>query len=142
MPIIEIKEDHVHQRCAKCSAERDIDVGTLAQAAEAGLLETGVLRMPACPCGSTEFLIRAPDDEPPHPSLGSFGHLHRMAVDALVDGLKARAKGGHSGASLARAVETELGAPLVEKWFSQGLITEPRDSARKGQPSTVSEEEP
>jgi hypothetical protein len=133
MPIVEIREDHVRQRCAKCRSERDIEVGALASAAEAGLLDTAVLGLPACSCGSTEFLIRAPDGEPPHPSPGSFGHLHRMIVDALVDGLKERANGGQNAASLARIAEAQLGASLVAKWFPNGLkIDAPPEPRREG----------
>ena len=142
MPIIEIKEDHVRQRCAKCGNEKNVQAGDLTSGAEAGMPETGVLGLPPCACGATEFLIRAPEGEPEHPCPGSFGHLHRMAVDALVDGLRERAKGGHDGKSLAGLVEAQLGPSVVAQWFPDGLHTERRDSVREGQPPEAPEEQP
>lgn len=80
MPIIELYPDRVVQRCALCGRTREVARAELRPASE------GRLELLPCDCGAVETLFRSPPDEPPHPVPGSFGHLHRLRVDALFEG--------------------------------------------------------
>lgn len=70
MPILEVTNTHLTQRCATCEGVRELGFRNLTPTSDEG----DVLALPACSCGSVEFLVGAPPDEPPHPSPGSFGH--------------------------------------------------------------------
>lgn len=124
MPILEITDTHVTQRCASCEARRELPIEALVPAEDSQPLENGVLTLPACTCGATEFLIRAPQNEPPHPAPGSLGHLHRMVVDALVDEVKERLKDGRMPRSLEVVTKARFGAEAVQRWFPRGLKVE------------------
>jgi hypothetical protein len=85
MAIREILDTEFEQECEHCGdihsvADSDATVGLERD----GQLDTKVVTLPSCPnCGSQEFLLRSGDDEPEHPSPGSFGHRHRLMVDVL-----------------------------------------------------------
>ena len=127
MAIHEVTTTDVLQRCEACDDEHrilidDLEVGVVRDQQVDGRL----VPMPPCPvCGAVEFLVRAPDDEPEHPSQGSFGHLHRMLVDELHADLVTR---GRTNAALRDAeggIPTNLAKPLStekrERWFSKGM---------------------
>ena len=127
MAIHEVTTTDVLQRCEACDDEHrilidDLEVGVVRDQQVDGRL----VPMPPCPvCGAVEFLVRAPDDEPEHPSQGSFGHLHRMLVDELHADLVTR---GRINAALRDAeggIPTNLAKPLStekrERWFSKGM---------------------
>ncbi len=80
MPIAEIFANEIVQQCAACNATRRLDAREL-QAEE----PAAILALPPCTCGAVESLIHSPEGEPPHPMPGSFGHHHRVIVDALLD---------------------------------------------------------
>jgi hypothetical protein len=124
MPIHSINDTHVTQRCASCAAQRDLPLEGLTPAEDDSTLDGGVLGLPPCACGSVEYLIRAPVGEPPHPALGSLGHLHRLVVDALVDEVKERRKGGRKAKPFAAAMKTRLGSDALSQWFPRGLKVE------------------
>ena len=129
MPILEITDTHVIQRCAGCSATRELSLQELVPVGDSEVLENGVLSLPACACGSTEFLIRAPDDEAPHPDPGSIGHLHRVVVDALVDEVRERLEGGRTTKPFADAMRTRIGSEVVSQWFPRGIKIEEQSPA-------------
>jgi len=127
MAIHEVTPTDVLQRCEACNDEHrvlidDLEVGVARDEQVDGRL----VPMPPCPaCGAVEFLVRAPDDEPEHPSQGSFGHLHRMLVDELHAELVTR---GRVNAALQDAegnVPPTLAKPLStekrQRWFADGL---------------------
>jgi hypothetical protein len=142
MSIHEVNSTELLQRCGKCAAENRIALDAL----EVGVArdeqtDPRVIPLPACPtCRSTEFLLRSPDDEPPHPAPGSFGHLHRLLVDAVHTELVKRKrvipllkdKQGRVDPTLAKPVATEE----LARWFPQGLKIEPRvvEAARAKEP--------
>jgi len=122
MPIIEITESQLVQRCEACSKTRGLGLDDLHPTDEGGT----VLAIPACPCGAVEFIMGAPDDEPEHPAPGSFGHRHRLVVNALVDTVRRRAK-GEAGGPLDTAVTQHIGRSDLSKWFPDGVRLEPVD---------------
>ena len=143
MPIIEITKNHVRQRCAQCGSEHELAVSALTSDPGATGPESGILGLPPCACGSTEFLIRAPEGEPPHPAPGSFGHRHRLLVDALLDVLKGSDGNGSRPANLGAAVTKLLGVEAVKQWFPRGLeleSAESADPAHEESPSVTTEE--
>lgn len=127
MAIHEVTTNDVLQRCEACEDEHrvlidDLEVGV----ARDDQVDGALVPMPPCPaCGAVEFLVRTPDDEPDHPSQGSFGHMHRMLVDHLHSELVTRNKvhaalrdrEGRVPPSLARPLSTEK----RERWFAAGL---------------------
>jgi hypothetical protein len=127
MAIHEVTTTDVLQHCEACDDEHrvlidDLEVGV----AHDQQVDGRLVPMPPCPvCGAVEFLVRAPDNEPEHPSQGSFGHLHRMMVDELHAELITRDKvntalrdgEGNVPPSLAKPLSTEK----RDRWFSKGL---------------------
>lgn len=127
MAIHEVTTNDVLQRCESCNDEHrvlidDLEVGV----ARDQQVDGRMVPMPPCPvCAAVEFLVRAPDNEPEHPSQGSFGHLHRMMVDELHAELVTRGKvnaalrdgEGNVPPSLAKPLSTEK----RDRWFSKGL---------------------
>lgn len=87
MAILEVTTTDVLQRCENCETERRIPLAGIqagVQIDNVGAADPTIVPLPQCPeCNSFEYLIREPDDEPPHPSPGSFGHLHRLLVNQL-----------------------------------------------------------
>ena len=85
MALREIMDTEFEQECEACGAVRRISDADVSVGIEHhGQLDPKVISLPACSsCGSREFLVRSADDEPEHPSPGSFGHRHRLMVDVL-----------------------------------------------------------
>lgn len=121
MPILTIHDDQLTQRCAACGAERDLSADALTDRRD----EPQILVLPACPCGAREFLVSSPANEPPHPQPGSFGHRHRLLVDALAAALGRPPAAKASRRALADAVRAELGEEAATSHFSDGLRSEP-----------------
>ena len=141
MPILKILEDELTQCCAACGVERDLPADALADRKDA---EPGIVALPACECGAREFLVSSPAGEPPHPQPGSFGHRHRLLVDALV-GVLARPTAAKAGRrSLAAAVCAELGEEAVTQHFAAGLCSSPPtpDSSEDPVPTSIEEDTP
>lgn len=126
MPILEITDTHVVQQCAVCESKFAVEVERLTPSDASSLIEGGVLALPKCSCGACEFLIRSPQKEPPRSDLGSFEHLHRLAVDALVDAFKERARGKPPSGKLTDELGAVLAAEVVAEWFPEGLKIEAR----------------
>ncbi len=125
MPIIEIKHSLIHQHCAACETERQLQASELgAEDAREGL--PFVLKLPRCSCGASEHLIHSPQGEPAYPFPGTFGHLHRLLVDALLEVLVAEAA---SIEPLELQLRKQLGEATVETWFPKGLRTVPAPDA-------------
>ncbi len=85
MTIREIFENEFGQECEVCGAVRRVPDADVSVGVERdGQFDTKVVQLPNCSsCGAREFLIRSADNEPEHPSPGSFGHRHRLMVDVL-----------------------------------------------------------
>jgi hypothetical protein len=127
MTIEEVTTTELVQRCTKCESENrilldDLEVG-LARESQA---DARVVPLPPCPtCRATEFLFQSPDDEPAHPTPGSFGHLHRLLVDHVHAELVKREKvipqlleeNGRPQNNLARPIAPEA----IARWFDRGL---------------------
>jgi len=136
MPILEVTNTHLTQRCATCEGLRELGFRELTPTSDEG----DVLALPACSCGSVEFLVGAPQDEPPHPSPGSFGHLHRLVVDTLV-ALVREAMEDDEELPIADAVSQQLGQEAVQMWFPDGVSLEPRKPATDDPEPPTDEEE-
>lgn len=124
MPILEISNDDVIQRCAVCDSRNELSASDLTPTGETDAPSTGIVALPACRCGAVEFLVRAPKDEPPHPAPGSFGHRHRVLVDAIVDSITSQAGHDELGAFALR-VRSRLRAASTDDLFPRELVTEP-----------------
>ncbi|RJS13749.1 hypothetical protein DRW03_35870 [Corallococcus sp. H22C18031201] len=147
MPLHEITQQHVMQRCFRC----DSDNRTALDALEVGIarredVDDSLVQLPPCPsCRSTEFLVRSDEGEPAHPAPGSFGHQHRLLVDHLHAELLQR---GRLHAALkskegnrklvARALTQEESA----RWFPQGLRIDVPPGERRAQPHASSRDTP
>ena len=142
MPIVRIAADHIRQLCTACQGRREVPFDDLGFTGEPDGPDTGILAIPPCSCGATEFLVRAPADEPAHPVAGSFGHLHRLLVDALVDALRARSVVPET--DVLAAVNDNLGSDARETWFPNGLQAEPltasNDAGDGDTPSTTEDD--
>lgn len=126
MPILQITNDDVIQRCAVCDSRNELSASDLTPTGEPGA-PSGIVALPACRCGAVEFLVRAPKDEPPHPAPGSFGHRHRVLVDAVVDAIATEASDDDSG-SFALRVRSRIRAAFNDELFAGELVTEPPPS--------------
>jgi hypothetical protein len=124
MPIEELADEHLVQRCAHCAAQHTIKhtAITAGVAAPAAPADAAVVALPACAnCGAQEFLLRSPVDAPEHPAPGSYGHLHRLLVDCLHARLVARGRVAKElrKAGGVTAVPVDEGA--LARWFPAGL---------------------
>jgi hypothetical protein len=128
MPILEITDTHVVQQCAICESKFDVAIERLTPSDAGPPIRGGVLALPKCSCGACEFLIHSPVKDPPRSDLGSFEHLHRLAVDALVDAFKERAMGKPSSGNFTDEICGALGADVVAEWFPEGLKIEARNA--------------
>ncbi len=122
MAIREILDTEFEQECETCGAVRLIPEGDVAVGIEHnGQLDSKVVALPACPnCGSREFLVRSADDEPEHPSPGSFGHRHRLMVDVLHSKLAKRGR-VTEGIDPSKAQGRERTAEELDRWFKGRL---------------------
>ncbi|WP_338869448.1 hypothetical protein [Myxococcus stipitatus] len=144
MALHEITPEDMLQRCARCGSRNRVSLDTL----EVGVaryedVDDGLVQLPACPaCRSTEFLIRAPEDEPAHPAPGSFAHLHQLLVGHLHAELVQRgrlhtalkSKGGRTS----KVRPSPLSQEARERWFPQGLriAVPPDEQARAPEESS------
>lgn len=131
MAIEELSGTQLLQRCAACGSLNQLALDALeAGVAREGLVDAGVVPLPACAtCGAREFLIRADDDEPEHPAPGSVGHLHRLLVgevhaelvakDRLVAPLREQQK------LLSSKFVRRRSAAELREWFPDGLKLRP-----------------
>jgi len=132
MAIREILDTEFEQECEVCSAVRwipedDVTVGIERD----GQLDPKVVALPACStCGSREFLICSADDEPEHPSPGSFGHRHRLMVDVLHSKLVKRGR-VTEGIDPTKAQGRERTAEELDRWF-KGRLRIRREDEREG----------
>ena len=131
MPIVQVSTDHLRQLCTVCQQRRDVPFDSLSFTGEPDGPDTGILAIPPCGCGATEFLVRAPQDEPEHPLPGSYGHLHRLMVDALIDALRDRS--ATPATDVLAAVNDNLTAEALETWFPSGLQIEPLAASNNGE---------
>lgn len=144
MSIHEVTESDVLQRCAGCGDEHRVPIDALeVGVARDDQVDPFLVPMPPCAvCGSTEFLVRAPDNEPEYPSPGSFGHLHRMLIDHLHAELVRRDKVVAPLRDSERRAPASLGRPLTtearERWFPRGMRI---DAPAREQPAVPREEE-
>jgi len=134
MALHEITDIDIRVRCGRCSLEVRPQLTTLSVGVvRNGTVDERVIPLANCAtCGSNEFLMRTPDDDPPYPSPGSFGHLHRLLVDHLHAELinrdrmitEVRTKIGTNKAAFIRPLTAEL----IAKWFPSGLKLDARIS--------------
>lgn len=130
MPIIAIEEDSLRQRCALCETERLL---TLDELPPHEAIPEGMLVLPACGCGAVEHLIQAPAGEPEHPEPGSFGHLHRLLVEALVEEARApKQRAARVDRALRSRIEARIPSAQRERWFSNGLRSEAAAGEERG----------
>lgn len=136
MAILEVTDTEVAQRCTCCGRENRhvIDGLQAGIKPDAGNADPGVVRLPSCTCGATEFLMRSGDNEPEHPSPGCFGHLHRLLVDHVHAELVRREKVIPALRDERGKVPATLAHPLStatrERWFPSGFrLSPPADEA-------------
>lgn len=127
MPLVEIREADVSQRCANCDAVHSIQISSLeVGVAFSAQRDDRVVSLPPCArCGATEFLIRSTERESSPRMAGSAGHLHRLLVDHLHAELVQRAQ--VEGVSAGELQTLPLREEERRRWFTDGLkIEEPR----------------
>jgi hypothetical protein len=130
MPIYEVTETDMLRRCASCHEARRYPFTALTVGVERrGVASPGIIPLPACTCGSVEYLVRVPDTDPPHPAPGSFGHLHAMLVQELHRRLLIA---GRLSPDLANETPPVVAGPGLDaatkqRWFPNGLKIEVRE---------------
>ncbi len=144
MPIRELQADGIKQECIPCGDTHDVPfTAFFVGVKREGQISGNLMQLPPCPvCGAVEFLVVSADGEPQHPSLGSYGHKHRLLVDRL-HGQMLRA-----GRLLKELDATTLpirdpSDEAIQRWFPNGLeLQRPNDhDQRVGAPlSEVSKE--
>jgi len=126
MPIRELKDESFEQECSRCGAIRKVTFDEIAVGVERDDHFDGSIIpiLPCADCGAAEFLIRSPENEPEHPSPGSFGHLHRLLTDKLHAQL---VKTDHLADGYPSDEKPATKEPTDEdlaKWFKNGLKLE------------------
>ena len=111
MPIKQLKNDSITQKCAKCGADRDIKYSDIELGIEidsgAGFKDTNVIALPPCyKCGAKEFLLRTWDKSNDRET--STRLLHRKAVNRLAMNLKNM---GRINSACAEEIEAEKQQP-------------------------------
>ena len=135
MSLREILDTDIEQECDVCGAiraipEDDVTVGVEKE----GQLDARVIPLPPCAnCGATEFLISSAENEAEHPSPGSFGHRHRLMVDALHSKLVKKGKVA-AGIDTAKAKGKERTTGELNKWFKGSMKLERLKEERPAQP--------
>lgn len=123
MPIEELTESEVVQRCAACEAHHRLPLAAITAAAELSeAADARALALPPCAgCGAREFVLRSSEDERARKDPGSFAHLHQLLVDALGERRFPRGEAKTSAQSDgARDPALGLDAELA-RWFPNGL---------------------
>ena len=118
MTIREIFESEFEQECESCGAVRNVaDSDVQVGVEHEGQLDTKIVSLPVCPnCGAREYLLRSADNEPEHPSPGSFGHRHRLMVDVLHSKLVKEGRVSQ-GIDPASAQGKERTPEELDRWF-------------------------
>jgi hypothetical protein len=111
-----VHENHVRVRCAHCDEVRDHAFADL----HVAVLSTtsATVALPACTCGSVEYLIRTPRPAPA--DLASASHRHHLLVDHLHAELvraKRVARTNHDATEVCPPVPEEV----LAHWFPPGL---------------------
>jgi hypothetical protein len=130
MAIYEVTQTEVVRMCACCSRvdrlqKSDLTVG----AAQGTTVDPNVIVLPECQCGAIEFLVRSPENDE-HTTPGSFGHLHRLLVDALHAEL---AQGNRLAAGVDQVTARPVDPATLAQWFPKGLaipLPGPKSEAR------------
>lgn len=121
MPIEELTNEDVLQRCSACQSTARVRLATLSIGVGStvpGDVDGRVTRLPPCStCKAEEFLIRSVDGQP-MPHVGSYAHLHRLLVDQLHAQL---AKAGRVDRRVGRLKLAELPAAQRKEFFPDGL---------------------
>lgn len=133
MPLEELADDHLVQRCLGCSSTHQhayaamLAAPTLATEVPA---EARVVALPACAvCGAHEFLVRSSDAEGPHAAPGSYSHLHRLLVDHLHERLAAGRATELGAKRKASKATKDASVEALQRWFPEGLKLAPPDAA-------------
>lgn len=124
MPIEELADDHLVQRCAHCAAAHTVQHTAIAAgvATTAGPVEPAVVALPACAaCGAQEFLVRSPAGAPEPAAPGGYGHLHRLLVDCLHARLVARGRVPKEIRKAGGAAAAAFDEGALKRWFPAGL---------------------
>lgn len=121
MPIEELTNEEVLQRCSMCQTPTRSKLATLSLGVGSTVaddLDGRIVRLPPCPkCKAEEFLIRSEGAHAAAPT--TYGDLHRLLVDQLHATL---VKKGRLDARL-KTVPTlsDLDPNLVKTFFADGL---------------------
>lgn len=121
MPIEELTNEEVLQRCSLCQTATRSKLATLSLGVGSTVaddLDGRVVRLPPCPkCKAEEFLIRSEVSPTSAPS--TYGDLHRLLVDQLHASL---AKQGRFDARLKKVPTlSDLDPTVVKTFFPDGL---------------------
>jgi hypothetical protein len=121
MPIEELTQDEVLQRCAVCQTATRVKLGGLSLGVGSTFgddVDARVLRLPRCPsCKAEEFLIRSATGEPTA-AKGGYAYLHRLLVDQLHASL---AQQGRFDSRLKALALSDLAPATVKEFFPHGL---------------------
>jgi hypothetical protein len=123
MPVRELFTDHIEQECIACDHVHEVAFTTLRVGVERvpRFSSSNLIQLPPCPvCGAVEFLAKSLDDEPSHPSPGSYGHRHKLLVNKLY-GQLVRAGGLHSDLEPTMLLSQEPTDETMQQWFPNGL---------------------
>lgn len=121
MPIEELTNEDVLQRCSACQSTARVRLATLSIGVGSTVpddIDGRVTRLPPCAtCKAEEFLVRSVDGQP-LPPVGSYAHLHRLLVDQLHAQL---AKTGRVDKRVGKLKLAELSAAQRKEFFPDGL---------------------
>jgi hypothetical protein len=128
MPIEQLLDDHLVQRCAGCATTRTIPHASLVAGVggSSGMpFDPAVIEMPACAaCKAQEFFVRSGAEVPSVPAPG-YGHLHRLLVDRLHDMLVAQKRVVPDAPTTAIRVGPPVDDATMKRWFPNGLVLPP-----------------
>ena len=130
MPVEELADDQLVQRCSACATTQTVKYAQLAVGSEAvagAPQDPRVVALPPCPkCGAQEFLVRSALGDPEPTAPGSYAHLHRVLVDHLHDVL-ASSKSPVLGAEVHGRVRVRapVDGTLLKRLFPEGLKLHP-----------------
>lgn len=120
MPIEELTNEEVLQRCAMCATTTRSKLSTLSLGVGSKLaddLDGRTVKLPACSrCNAEEFLIRSDSGERAAPL--TYGDLHRLLVDQLCVLL---VKQGRFDSRLKTPTVVELEPAVVKEFFPNGF---------------------
>ena len=116
MPIEKASQKSIHQVCAICGADRELDVDDLVLGASPGegIAAPDVIVLPPCECGAIENLVRTWD----HDEGSSHHAMHRRVVNGLCQELKRRGR-SHPACKAHHDAETR-GPPDIDELPDNG----------------------